>query len=262
MPSTLSRPKWPKARLRAACLNCWLFGVLAAPAQAAEVSVAVAANFAAPLAALAEGFTAASGHRLRATSGATGKFYSQIVAGAPFEVLLAADQQTPQRLLAQNLAVPGSAFTFAVGRLVLWSPQPGLVDDQGAVLGSARFGRLAIANPKLAPYGQAALAVLKARGLEASLAPRLVMGESLAQAYAFVASGNAELGFLALSQVAAPGQPLAGSLWQVPQALYPPIRQDAVLLLPGQGNAAAIALLSYLKSAPARALIEAWGYAQ
>ena len=231
-------------------------------AGAAEVSVAVAANFGAPMARLSEAFTAATGHTLRLSTGATGKFYSQIVAGAPFEVLLAADAETPAKLVAQGLAVPGSAFTYAVGRLVLWSPQPGFVDGQGAVLATGRFQHLAIANPKLAPYGLAAVAVLKAKGLDAALAPKLVMGESLAQAYQFVASGNAELGFVALSQVAAPGQALSGSIWRVPGALYPPIRQDAVLLLPGQGSAAATALLTYLKSAPAKALIEAWGYGQ
>ena len=231
-------------------------------AGAAEVSVAVAANFAATMVKLGEAFSAATGHTLRLSTGATGKFYSQIVAGAPFEVLLSADAETPAKLVGQGLAVRGSAFTYAVGRLVLWSPQPGFVDEQGAVLVSGRFEHLAIANPKLAPYGLAAVAVLKAKGLEAALAPKLVTGESLAQAYQFVASGNAELGFVALSQVAAPGQSLVGSLWHVPQALFPPIRQDAVLLLPGKGNPAAAELLAYLKSAPARAVIEAWGYGQ
>ena len=259
MPTSLCQATPLLVRLKPR-LIAGLLCLLVAQCNAAEVSVAVAANFAAPLAKLAEGFTATTGHTLKVSSGATGKFYSQIVAGAPFEVLLAADEQAPQRLLAQSLAVPDSAFTYAVGRLVLWSPQPGLVDEQGAVLASNRFSHLAIANPKLAPYGLAAVAVLRVRGLEASLTPRLVVGESLAQAYQFVASGNAELGFVALSQVAVPGQPLTGSLWRVPQALYPPIRQDAVLLLPGKGNAAALALLAYLKSAPARAVIETWGY--
>ena len=231
------------------------------PATAAETRVAVAANFAAPLAALTPGFTAATGHTLRITPGATGKFYSQILAGAPFEVLLAADADTPQRLIQQGHAVPGSALTYAIGNLVLWSPQPGLVDDQGAVLAAGRFSHLAIANPKLAPYGQAALAVLKVRGLDQLLAPKLVTGESLAQAHQFVATGNAELGFVALSQVAAPGKALVGSLWRVPQSLYPPIRQDAVLLNPGRGKPAALALLAYLQTQPAKALIQAWGYA-
>lgn len=232
-------------------------------ARAAEVKVAVAANFAGPLARIAEGFTAATGHVVRASSGATGKFFTQIVAGgAPFEVLLAADDETPRALLAQGHAVAGSAFTYAVGQLVLWSATPGRVDDQGAVLATVANGngRLAIANPRTSPYGAAALQVLRARGLDGALAPRLVTGESIAQAHQFAASGNAELAFVALSQVQVPGRPAGGSLWRVPPALYDPLRQDAVLLKPGAQNPAATALLQYLKTAPAQAVIDAYGY--
>jgi molybdate transport system substrate-binding protein len=229
-------------------------------ARAGEVSVAVAANFAAPMARLAAAFTAATGHRLKISTGATGKFHSQVVAGAPFEVLMAADDKTPRQLVASGRAVAGSAFTYAIGRLVLWSPQPGLVDGQGAVLASGRFRHLAIANPKTAPYGAAALEVLKARGLSATLASRLVTGESIAQAYQFVSTGNAELGFVALSQVAAPGQPAAGSHWLVPSTLHGEIRQDAVLLKAGEKNPAARALLDYLKSPAARDIIRSFGY--
>jgi len=229
-------------------------------AQAGEVQVAVAANFAGPMASIGQAFTAATGHQLRVSSGATGKFYSQIVAGAPFEVLIAADDETPQRLLAKGHAVAGSDFVYAIGRLVLWSAQPGLVDDQGAVLAASRFSFLAIANPKVAPYGRAALEALKARGLSGALAAKLVTGESIAQAYQFVSTGNAELGFVAWSQVAVPGRPVPGSYWLVPADLYGEIRQRAVLLKHGQGNAAAIALLAYLKSAPARDLIKSFGY--
>lgn len=237
--------------LLAACTAC----------GAGEVTVAVAANFAAPLARLAEGFQAATGHGLRASAGATGKFYTQITTGgAPFEVLLAADDETPRRLEAEGFAVAGSRFTYAIGALVLWSPQPGLVDGEGAVLASGRFRHLAIANPRTAPYGQAAMQVLRARGLAEALAPRLVTGDSIAQAHQFVASGNAELGFVALSQVGVPGRPATGSMWRVPVGLHEPIRQDAVLLKAGGKNPAASALLDYLKSAPARALIAAWGY--
>lgn len=228
--------------------------------RAGEVTVAVAANFAGPMARIAEGFTAASGHTLSFTAGSTGKFYSQILAGAPFQVLLAADDETPRRLVAQGHAVAGSPFTYAIGQLVLWSAQPGLVDAQGAVLASGRFNKLAIANPKVAPYGQAAMDVLKARGLVDLLAPRLVTGESIAQAYQFVVTGNAELGFVALSQVMVPGKPVTGGFWRVPAALHRPIRQDAVLLKAGGQSAAAAALLAYLKSAPARAVIQAHGY--
>jgi molybdate transport system substrate-binding protein len=232
----------------------------ATSARADDVLVAVAANFAAPMARLASAYTAATGHTLQLASGATGKFYSQIVAGAPFEVLLSADDETPQRLIAEGHAVAGSAFTYAVGQLVLWSATPGLVDAQGAVLASGRFQKLAIANPKTAPYGRAAVEVLAARGLTAALAPKLVTGESVAQAYQFVATGNAELGFVALSQVSAPGKALTGSMWRVPAALHAPIRQDAVLLKPGVGKPAAAALLQWLRSEPAQVLIRAHGY--
>lgn len=228
--------------------------------SAGEVQVAVAANFAGPLAKIGEGFAAATGHTLKLSSGATGKFYAQIVAGAPFEVLIAADDETPRKLVAEGHAVAGSSFTYAIGRLVLWSAQPGVVDGQGAVLASGRFTHLAIANPKVAPYGAAALEVLKARGLTAAVAPRLVTAESIAQAYQFVATGNAELGFVALSQVAPPGKPVAGSYWLVPQELHGEIRQDAVLLKPGASNPAATALLGYLKSDAARAAIRDYGY--
>lgn len=229
-------------------------------AHAGEVSVAVAANFTGPMARIGEGFTAATGHTLKLSAGASGKFYSQIVAGAPFEVLVAADDETPAKLIAQGHAVPGSAFTYAIGRLVLWSAQPGFVDDQGAVLAAGRFAHLAVANPKLAPYGRAGLEVLKARGLRDALAARLVTGESIAQTYQFVATGNAELGFVALSQVAVPGKPMRGSHWLVPASLYGEIRQNAVLLKAGVNNPAATALLAYLRSAPARAVIQAFGY--
>jgi molybdate transport system substrate-binding protein len=235
--------------------------VAATAAQAGDVIVAVAANFAGPLARIADGYGAATGHVLKLSPGPTGKFYTQIVAGgAPFEVLIAADDETPKRLVAEGHAVAGSNFTYAIGQLVLWSATPGLVDDQGAVLAGGRFGKLAIASPKVAPYGAAALQVLKARGLTEALTPRLVTGDSLAQAYQFVSTGNAELGFVALSQVAVPGKPVTGSYWRVPQALYGEIRQDAVLLKAGEKNPAAQALLAWLKSDAAKAVIASYGY--
>ena len=232
----------------------------AVDARADEILVAVAANFAAPMARLADDFKASTGHTLKLASGATGKFYSQIVAGAPFEVLLSADDETPQRLITEGHAVAGSAFTYAVGQLVLWSATPGFVDAQGAVLASGRFQKLAIANPKTAPYGRAAMEVLAVRGLTAALSPKLVTGESVAQAHQFVATGNAELGFVALSQVSAPSKAPAGSMWRVPVALYKPIRQDAVLLKTGAGKPAAAALLQWLRSEPAQAVIRSYGY--
>lgn len=229
-------------------------------ANAAEVTVAVAANFAGPLARIGEGFTAATGHTLRVSSGATGKFYSQIISGAPFEVLIAADDETPRRLIAEGYAVVGSQFTYAIGKLVVWSAQPGYVDHEGAVLSTGTYAHLAIANPKLAPYGRAGLEVLKARGLSQAVAPKLVTAESIAQAYQFAATGNAELGFVALSQVAVPGKPVTGSYWLVPPALYGEIRQDAVLLKTGEKNQAAASLLAYLKSPAAKAVIQSYGY--
>lgn len=235
--------------------------LLALAARADEVTVAVAANFAGPLARIAEGFSAASGHTLKISSGATGKFYTQIVAGgAPFEVLIAADDETPKKLVAEGHAVAGSNFTYAIGKLVLWSAQPGYVDAQGAVLSAGKFAHLAIANPKIAPYGAAGLEVVKARGLTEAIAPKLVTAESIAQAYQFIATGNAELGFVALSQVAVPGKPVTGSYWLVPPELYTEIRQDAVLLKAGEKKPGAVALLAYLKSAPAKAVIASYGY--
>lgn len=230
-------------------------------AHAGEVQVAVAANFAGPMGPIGEGFTAATGHVIKLSSGATGKFYTQIaLGGAPFDVLLAADAATPKKLVDEGHAEAGSAFTYAIGRLVLWSAQPGMVDAQGAVLAQGRFAHLAIANPKVAPYGAAAMEVLEGRGLRDALAPKLVTGESIAQAYQFVVTGNAELGFVALSQVAVPGKPAKGSQWIVPASLHKPIRQDAVLLKAGAGNSAAAALMAYLKTESAQRVIQAYGY--
>lgn len=253
--ATMSRP--PPA-LVAAALACLV--TCGRPALAGEARVAVAANFAGPLAQLQAGFAAATGHTLQVSSGATGKFYAQIVAGAPFDVLIAADDETPRRLVAEGRAVAGSAFTYAVGQLVLWSARPGYVDDQGAVLAQGAFAHLAVANPKVSPYGAAALELLRARGLAESLRPRLVTGESIAQAHQFVATGNAELGFVAWSQVAMPGQPAKGSYWRVPPSLHGDIRQDAVLLKAGENNPAALALLAYLKGDAAKAVIQGHGY--
>lgn len=230
-------------------------------AQAADVPVAVAANFAAPMQRIADAFAQDSGHRALLSFGSTGKLYAQISHGAPFQLLLAADGDTPARLQAQGLAVAGTRATYALGRLALWSAQAGRVDGQGAVLRSGSFERLAVADPKLAPYGRAAFEVMAALGLRDALAPKLVQGESIAQAYLFVASGNAPLGFVALSQVFADGRLTQGSAWLVPGPLYSPIRQDAVLLNPGKDQPAAAALLRYLQGEKARAIIRSHGYA-
>ena len=232
--------------------------------QAEEVQVAVAANFAAPMQKIAAAFEKDTGHKAVLSFGATGKFYAQIRHGAPFAVLLAADDETPARLVKEGLGVAGSAFTYAIGQLVLWSAQPGVVDGQGAVLADLasgqRTGKLAIADPKLAPYGAAAIQVLDRRGLADPLRPHLVTGENIAQTFQFVKTGNATLGFVAMSQVMVDGQLTAGSAWVVPAALHEPIRQDAVLLKPGQNTPAAQALLQYLRSDGARALIRSHGY--
>lgn len=229
-------------------------------AQAADVQVAVAANFSAPMRQLAALFERETGHRALLAVGSTGALQAQIRHGAPFEVLLAADDLTPARLEAEGLAVPGSRFTYAVGRLALWSARDGVVDANGDVLRRGRFERIALANPKLAPYGAAAQQVQERLGVVAALRDKWVQGENIAQTYQFVASGNAELGFVALSQVQVDGRIQAGSGWIVPQALYDPIRQDAVLLSRGNGNTAALALLRFLRRDAARRVIVSHGY--
>jgi len=229
-------------------------------AHAGEVQVAVAANFAGPMDKLAEQFQKDTGHKAVVASGATGKFYAQIRNGAPFEVLLSADDETPARLEAEGQVVAKSRFTYAVGRLVLWSAKANYVDATGAVLKTGDFTHLAIANPKTAPYGAAAVAVIDKLGLTARLQPRLVQGENIAQAFQFASTGNAELGFVAQAQVWRDGKFTAGSGWIVPATLHAPIRQDAALLTRGAKNPAAQALLDYLRTDKAKALIRAYGY--
>lgn len=238
-----------------------LAAMLAAPPLwAATVQVAVAANMAAPFQQIAQAFTTHTGHTVRVSTASTGKLLLQIQNGAPFEVLLSADATTPTTLVAQGLAVPGSTFTYALGKLVLWSARPDVVDAEGRVLREGAFQRLALANPKLAPYGAAAIETLQALGQLERARPRFVQGENIAQAFQFVSTGNAELGFVALSQVAVPGQAPRGSHWVVPERLYRPIRQDAVLLKRGEGQPAAEALMRFLRSAQARQIIQTWGY--
>lgn len=241
-------------------LCSWLFAAAAGTAHADEVQVAVAANFTAPMQRIAAEFERDTGHKAQLAFGATGRFYAQIKNGAPFEVLLAADDETPAKLEQEGAAVAGSRYSYAVGRLVLWSARPGLVDAQGAVLKQGRFQHLAIANPKTAPYGAAAIEVLRQLQLLEALGPRFVQGENIAQTHQFVASGNAELGFVALSQVVKDGRIEQGSAWLVPEALHAPIRQDAVLLNAGRGKPAALVLLAYLKGEKARAVIRSYGY--
>lgn len=234
---------------------------LAGAARADVVQVAVAANFTAPAKALAEVLARTTGHEARLSFGATGAFYTQIRNGAPFDVFLAADDERPLKLEREGDTVPGSRFTYATGQLVLWSARPGFVDEQGAVLKGGAFNKLAIANPKLAPYGAAAMQTLDKLGLAAALQPKLVTGESIGQTYTFIATGNAELGFVALSQVLEGGKLKAGSAWVVPAQYHAPIVQDAVMLKRAAGNPAAQAWIKLLHSAGAKDLIRSYGYA-
>ena len=232
----------------------------ALPLLAAQAQVAVAANFVAPLKAVAAVLEKTTGHTLAITAGATGKLYAQIKNGAPFDVLLSADRATPETLEQQGLTVPGSRFTYATGKLVLWSSNAQRVDAHGKVLALPALGKVAYANPKLAPYGAAAVEVMDNLGLTAALSPKLVQGESIGQTYTFAFSGNADVGFVALSQVLKGGRLKSGSMWLVPQNLYTPIHQDAVILKTGTGNEAAQALMKLLQSPNIRDLIRSYGY--
>ena len=229
-------------------------------ARADVVQVAVAANFTAPARALAEVFARTTGHEARLSFGATGAFYTQIKNGAPFDVLLAADDERPARLEKEGDTVAGSRFTYATGQLVLWSAKPGFVDDQGAVLKGGHFGKIAIANPKNAPYGAAAVEAMEKLGLAATLQPKLVTGESIGQTFNFIATGNAELGFVALAQVLEGGKLKSGSMWVVPAQYHAPIIQDAVILNRAASNPAAKAWMELLKTPQSKALIRSYGY--
>ena len=229
-------------------------------AMAGQVQVAVAANFAAPMQRIAAEFEKDTGHKALLSLGATGKIYAQIVNGAPFEVFLAADVATAAKLEAEKRSVAGSRFTYAIGRLALWSASPGYVDAKGDVLSQNAFQHLAIANPKTAPYGAAAIDALHRLKLLDKVSAKFVQGENIAQTLQFISTGNAQLGFVALSQVYEDGKLTSGSGWIVPVTMHAPIRQQASLLKSGQANPAANALLAYLKSAKAKAIIKSYGY--
>ncbi|WHS58082.1 molybdate ABC transporter substrate-binding protein [Pseudomonas sp. G2-4] len=228
--------------------------------QAEEVQVAVASNFTAPIQAIAADFEKDTGHKLVAAYGATGQFYTQIKNGAPFEVFLAADDTTPARLESEGDTVKGSRFTYAIGTLALWSAKDDYVDGKGQVLKNNAFQHLSIANPKTAPYGLAATQVLDKLGLTAQVNSKIVEGQNITQAYQFVSTGNAELGFVALSQIYKDGKVTNGSAWIVPAELHDPIKQDAVILSKGRDNPAAVALVDYLKGPKAAAILQAYGY--
>jgi molybdate transport system substrate-binding protein len=229
----------------------------AGPVAAAESQIAVAANFTEPAKEIAAAFAKATGHNAILSFGSSGAFYTQMSHGAPFEVFLSADADRPMRAEQEGLGVPGSRFTYAIGRLVLYSAKPGVVDGAGAILKRGGFEKIAIADPAAAPYGVAAVQVMKKLGLYEALTPKIVQGSSITQAYQFVATGAAEIGFVAQSQVV--GEP-GGSRWLVPAKLHAPIDQQAILLKTGQKNPAALAFVKFLKSPQAIAIIKRYGY--
>jgi molybdate transport system substrate-binding protein len=240
-----------------AALAALLLAGFAGPALADDTQVAVAANFTEPAKEIAAAFTAATGHRAILSFGSSGQFYAQMAHGAPYEVFLSADAERPKKAEQDGLAVPGTRFTYAVGRLVLFSRTPGLVDPAGAVLKAGRFAHVAIADPAAAPYGVAAIQTMQKLGVYDAIKPKIVQGSSITQAYQFVATGAAELGFVALSQVV--GEP-GGSRWVVPSADHAAIDQQAVLLFTGQKNPAAKAFLAFLKGPQAVGIIKRYGY--
>jgi molybdate transport system substrate-binding protein len=246
----------PFKRLAAALIGLTLL-LGASPALAADVPVAVAANFTEPVKEIAAAFTAKTGDHVVLSFGSSGQFYTQITQGAPFQVFLSADPDRPTRIEREGLGVPGTRFTYAIGQLVLYSRAPGLVDDKGAVLAGGGFAKLAIADPAAAPYGVAAIQTMTRMGVYAKLTPKIVKGTSITQTYQFVQSGAAELGFVALSQVI--GE-TGGSRWQVPAALHAPIDQQAILLWTGDKNPSARAFLAFLKGPEALAIIKRYGY--
>lgn len=256
------RPRFTRlAALTTLLIACLSGPASLAPAAADEVLVAVAANFTDVVKELTPVFESRSGHTLAVTVGSTGKLYAQIKNGAPFEVLLAADQERPELLESEGDGVAGTRFTYAVGRLTLWSADPDRIgEDPKAALTADKTRHIAIANPELAPYGIAAKETLQALGLWDELQPRIVMGENIGQTFTMAATGNAQMGFVALSAVLAPGNSQKGSHWDVPAEYYSAIRQDAVLLKAGADSAAAQAFLSFLKSDEALAVIERYGY--
>ncbi|UOD50993.1 molybdate ABC transporter substrate-binding protein [Orrella daihaiensis] len=249
---------WRSCSFKLSAGFIWM--VMPSLASADQVLVAVASNFTAPMQMIAAEFERDTGYQAKLSFGATGQFYAQINNGAPFEVLLAADTKTPAKLEDEGKTVSGTRFTYAIGKLVLWSRNASLVSDGPQVLSTDRFDRIAIANPKLAPYGLAAIQTIERLGLMQVLRPKMVQGANIGQAFQFVSSGNAQLGFVALSQVFTQGKIKEGSGWVVPSDYYAPIKQDAVLLKAGQHNEAAIALVNYLQTNKTKQLIESFGY--
>ncbi|MDR3087168.1 MAG: molybdate ABC transporter substrate-binding protein [Azoarcus sp.] len=241
-------------------LAAFAVAAFAQAAQADEISIAVAANFTAPATDIAAAFEKETGHKVTPSFGSTGQFYAQIGQGAPFDIFLAADDTTPAKLEKEGRTVAGSRFTYAIGTLVLWSAREGFVDARGEVLQKGAFEHLSIADPEKAPYGAAAVEALTRLKLWDALQAKLVKGNNISQAHQFVSTGNAELGFVALSQVYKEGKVTGGSAWIVPAELYEPIRQDAVILTKGKDNAAAAAFIAFLKGQKGGEIIKSYGY--
>jgi len=237
-----------------------LFSLSNTPAGATEIGAAVSANFAAPMERIAALFHKESGHSVKLTVAASGKLYAQIKAGAPFDVLLSADEEIPKRLLQEGLASTGSRIVYATGRLVLWSAQPGLVDDKGAVLNKGNFDKLAYPNPLYSPYGVAAKETLSKLTMWNAMQKKLKKADDVTQTYQLAATESVDLAFIALSQVMRDGKVAVGSWWLVPPELHNPIRQSAVLLSASKDKAAAQALLAFLKSEKAKAVMRGFGY--
>jgi molybdate transport system substrate-binding protein len=237
-----------------------LLAMVAQLAHAGEITAAVAANFTAPVQQIADLFQKETGNTVKLSFGSSGKFYSQIKEGAPFDVFLAADEKNPKLLEEEGLAVKDSRFVYALGKLVLWSAKPGFVDDKGAVLSKGSYNKIAYADPKLAPYGMAAQETLQKMNLWDKVQGKLVTGESITQTYQFAATGNADLAFIALSQITKDGKVSEGSWWMVPADMYTPIKQSAVQLSAAKDPAAAKAFLTFLKGEKALAIIRGFGY--
>lgn len=245
-------------RLLTSCLFV-LVMMAVTPAFAEQVLVAVAANFLPPFREVALEFEKTTGHTLRVVSGSSGNFHTQIQNGAPFDVFFSADNERPKKLEDEGLGVKDTRFTYAIGRLVLWSPNADLVKGE-ETLRSKHFKRIAIANPKTAPYGVAAMQTMQKLELWDHLQSQIVMGENLGQTIGFIESGNVQLGFLALSQVLDPKIKGKGSRWDVPAHLHEPIQQDVILLIKGKDNPAAKALMEFMVGPQAKAIIERYGY--
>ncbi len=229
-------------------------------ALAGETHVAVAANFLGAMKKISTDFESQTGHKVIISAGSTGALYSQIINGAPFDLFFSADDKRPEKLEADGLAVQGTRFTYALGGIALYSSTAGYVDPEGKILSVGRYKRLAIANPKIAPYGIAAVEAIENMGLTKKVDSKLTLGGSVAHAFQFTASGGAELGFVALSQIIDAGPGLTGSYWIVDKSLYNPVRQQAIMLRKGKNNIAAIEFIKFFHSEKAIKVIHDSGY--